>query len=140
MTEVDVTAELQRVKDVALALEQALLARDPSWRETAERLVDACLAVAHAVESPVARGTPALGQRIAELAARGSGVRAIALDLGVSPSTVSRRLRTSALLPNRELAENAPSLEPVLPRPGKPASNCLRAPASGIHNRRRGEG
>ena len=103
--EVDVTRELEEVKNLALTMERLRRWHNPLWRQIAQRLVDACLAVARVVyvldpgppprENAVAErnAPPSLAERIAELAAAGRGVREIARALGVNASTVSRRLR-----------------------------------------------
>ena len=79
---------------------------DPRYRDKARAILELCRLALDAITSaPVdARTsvTPAaiptnvpgnLGPRIAQLAVQGKGVREIARELGVHPSTVSRRLR-----------------------------------------------
>lgn len=82
---------------------------DPCYRGTAQGVLELCktaleeiLAAQNearaAAPAPVARVAPTtgpgnLGVRIAELAEGGMTVRAIARELAVNPSTVSRRLR-----------------------------------------------
>jgi DNA-binding NarL/FixJ family response regulator len=111
MTTVDVTAEMYRVLDLALELRRRLSTAThvSQWQATADRLAKACVAVTRKVErrhdNPASNDTgatavlgehntpPSLAERIAELAAAGKGVREIARELEVNPSTVSRRLR-----------------------------------------------
>jgi DNA-binding NarL/FixJ family response regulator len=80
---------------------------DPAYGEREGNVLDLCRLVAEAMpaattawdeprdtRAPLARTSRSdLGLRIAELAAKGKGVRQIARQIGVAPSTVSRRLR-----------------------------------------------
>jgi hypothetical protein len=94
----------------ALALIDAVLnlvgtsRSDPRYGEAFDRVLRLCKSYLTASHDACARAPAAstptalksdldLGRRIAELAATGMGVRAIAKRLSCAPSTVSRRLR-----------------------------------------------
>jgi DNA-binding NarL/FixJ family response regulator len=69
---------------------------DPHYRQRALAVLDLCALALNATRpvAPPPRLSPIeLGVRIAQLRASGMGVREIARELGVHPSTVSRRLR-----------------------------------------------
>ena len=76
---------------------------DPHYREKALAVLGLASTTLEAIEAAPAENTGTatvaptgpgnIGLRIAELAGRGQGARAIARQLGVHPSTVSRRLR-----------------------------------------------
>jgi hypothetical protein len=99
-----VTATTELIKAVLALIGTAR--DDPHYQEKARGVLDLCKIVLEATnetqdearEAAVPLVAPTTGPgnlclRIAELAARGAGVREIARQLGVNASTVSRRLR-----------------------------------------------
>lgn len=95
---------------------------DPCYQEKARGVLDLCRTALEEVQAtqddareaaapPFAptTGPGNLGLRIAELAAGGMGVRAIARELAVNPSTVTRRLRKAR-------AEGVARQQPALDR------------------------
>ena len=100
------TATTELIKAVLALI--GMQRNDPCYRGKAQELLELCktaleeIRVAQdearaAAPVPIARiaitGPGNLGLRIAELAAGGMGVRAIARELGVNASTITRRLR-----------------------------------------------
>lgn len=99
---VDVTDGVSRVVDLALELQRVRFTQPPGLQADANRLVEACFAVVRALDPVSAHRAARLAESrdlasgIAKLRMAGKGVRQIARELALNPSTVSRRLRSRA--------------------------------------------